>query len=128
MLLRSYDDIAACLTCLYLRFALLRISYLPLFDFNRAKMRWTYTLLATISLGYAVDPALNPVTSCQASVGAPVNTTIGLIQGAASDLRPEVSKYLGIPFARPPIGNLRFAPPVAVQSHQGRLNATSFVS
>ena len=91
-------------------------------------MRWTHTLLATISLVHALDTALNPVSRCPASIGALVNTTNGPIQGATSTLRPEVSKYLGIPFAQAPVGGLRFAPPVAVQAHQGVLNATSFVS
>ena len=95
--------------------------------FNRVKMKYVHLLLATVSFVYA-DPALRLVPRCQTPIGAVVNTPNGPIQGAASDLRSEVSAYLGIPFAQPPVGNLRFAPPVAVQAHQGTLNATSFVS
>ena len=38
-----------------------------------------------------------------------VNTTSGLLQGFSP--RPNVHAYLGIPYAEPPVGDLRFAPP-----------------
>lgn len=37
-------------------------------------------------------------------VGFPVNTTSGLIIGHASKNRSQVSEYLGIPYAQPPLG------------------------
>lgn len=40
-----------------------------------------------------------------------VNTTSGVVQGHVIDNRPQVVEYLGIPFAKPPIDDLRFAPP-----------------
>ena len=90
-------------------------------------MKWAYLLPATIPL-VSGNSALRPVLRDQASIGALVNARNGLIQGAASDLRLEVSTYLGIPFAQPPVGGLRFAAPVAAETYQGVLNATSFVS
>lgn len=49
-------------------------------------------------------------------VGHQVNTTSGIIRGHAAANRSEVSEYLGIPFAQPPIGDLRFAAPQPLRS------------
>jgi hypothetical protein len=61
-------------------------------------------------------------------IGQPVNTTVGRVQGRKSDLRPLVSTYLGIPFAEPPLGDLRFAAPVAAATSNSTIKATAFVS
>lgn len=39
------------------------------------------------------------------------NTTSGLIIGHAAPNRSEVTEFLGIRYAEPPVGELRFAPP-----------------
>ena len=56
------------------------------------------------------------------SIGQEVNTTSGNIQGHA--VGNSVSEYLGIPFAQPPLGELRFAAPEPYQS-TARFNASS---
>lgn len=66
-------------------------------------------------------------TGPASSVGQIVNTTSGLILGQPASSRPEVSEYLGIPFAKSPVGNLRFAAPQAFTG-TGIINATAFVS
>ena len=38
--------------------------------------------------------------------------SLGLIQGEINPIHKNVGQYLGIPFAKPPVGNLRFKPPV----------------
>lgn len=62
------------------------------------------------------------------TIGGIVNTTSGPVQGIASELRPNVSAYLGIPFAQPPVGDLRFALPVPVSASSAVIDATAFVS
>jgi cholinesterase len=59
------------------------------------------------------------------SIGQVVKTTSGSITGHGADWKPEVSEYLGIPFAEPPIGNLRFAGPKAFKSDKN-ITATKF--
>lgn len=53
--------------------------------------------------------------SCSSSsnftVGQIVETSSGPISGHAATNYSEVSEYLGIPFAQPPVGDLRFAAP-----------------
>lgn len=58
-------------------------------------------------------------------IGRAVNTTSGLISGHAAPNRTEVSEYLGIRFAQPPLGHLRFAAPEAFRS-SAVFNASSF--
>ena len=61
------------------------------------------------------------------SVGKSVATTSGLILGHSAPSRPEVSEYLGIPFAKSSVGDLRLAAPQAFIGI-GDINATVFVS
>ncbi|KAB8235658.1 Alpha/Beta hydrolase protein [Aspergillus alliaceus] len=52
------------------------------------------------------------------SVAGPVaHTSNGDIVGHSSPVHPEVTEYLGIPYAAPPVGELRFEPP---QAYHGR--------
>ncbi|KAF2434525.1 alpha/beta-hydrolase [Tothia fuscella] len=50
-------------------------------------------------------------------VGQAVGTSSGNIIGHAAPNVTKVSEYLGIPYAKPPVGNLRFAPP---QRYKGK--------
>jgi hypothetical protein len=60
-------------------------------------------------------------------VGQTVNTTSGSVSGHAAKNQSEVSEYLGIPFAQPPIGQLRFAAPVKYTGNSS-INGTAYVS
>ncbi|KAJ7226988.1 cholinesterase precursor [Mycena pura] len=55
-----------------------------------------------------------------------VSTTSGEIIGHPASKRTAVTEYLGIPFAREPVGELRFAPPL-LSEKIGVINATEFV-
>ena len=52
------------------------------------------------------------------AIGAPVNTTSGTVTGHPARNRTAVSEYLGIRYAQPATGNLRFQPPVAYHSNK----------
>lgn len=61
------------------------------------------------------------------TVSQTVQTTRGPLNGHAAANHPQVSEYLGIPFAQPPIGNLRFAPPEKYTGNS-TINGTNYVS
>lgn len=86
-----------------------------------------FTLLALIA-GSAVasGPEFWSLNTRQSSVKT-VNTTSGPVSGhLASNATANVAEYLGIPFAQPPVGELRFAQP---QPYNGTssINGTSYV-
>ena len=54
-----------------------------------------------------------------------VDTKCGKIEGLpAAD--PRITSFKGIPFAKPPVGNLRFHAPVPVEKWEGTLQAYKF--
>ncbi|XP_027261574.1 acylcarnitine hydrolase-like [Cricetulus griseus] len=61
---------------------------------------------------------------------SPIRTTLtGQVQGSLVHLngtREGVHTFLGIPFAKPPLGKLRFAPPEAPEPWSGVRDATSY--
>jgi para-nitrobenzyl esterase len=81
-------------------------------------MAWFAALLA-ISAG-------GPLTAAAQATGNPiVQTHKGAVQGTAFSDHQE---FLGIPFAAPPVGNLRFASPVPPQAWSGVLQTQQFRS
>jgi hypothetical protein len=63
----------------------------------------------------------------QWTVGQTVQTSSGPVQGHAASAKTAVSEYLGIPYAQPPVGDLRFAAPVKYAGTSA-INGTGFVS
>lgn len=57
--------------------------------------------------------------------GQVVKTTSGAVTGRESKWQEGVSEYLGIPYAKPPVGDLRFAAPAAYHSFAS-VNGTAF--
>ncbi|KAG9232100.1 putative carboxylesterase [Amylocarpus encephaloides] len=55
---------------------------------------------------------LGASTSYGISVGQTVQTTSGPVKGHAATVKNTVSSYFGIPYAIPPVGALRFMPPI----------------
>lgn len=57
--------------------------------------------------------------------GLIVNTTSGQLRGFVNQTAPDVRQFLGIPYAQPPVGPLRFAPPQDAVFSQQTINATA---
>jgi para-nitrobenzyl esterase len=57
--------------------------------------------------------------------GPVVSTTEGLVRGSEKN---GVNIFLGIPYAAPPVGDLRWRPPAAVSKRQGTLDATAYAN
>ncbi|KAF2666680.1 alpha/beta-hydrolase [Microthyrium microscopicum] len=60
------------------------------------------------------------------SVGQKVTTTSGEVVGHAAKLDSSVSEYLGLPFAQPPVGKLRWMPPVRTEKSSKPIIAAQF--
>jgi para-nitrobenzyl esterase len=80
----------------------------------------TLNSLATLGMVLSAAAMLSPA---HAAGGPTVETTAGKVQGFVVN---GVSEFLGIPFAKPPVGNLRWRPPVAAASWKGVRQATAF--
>ncbi|KAF3020939.1 hypothetical protein E8E14_005200 [Neopestalotiopsis sp. 37M] len=67
------------------------------------------------------------VSSCGTSGSASlsVTTTSGQLTGTINATSPNVRQFLGIPYAEPPVGALRFQPPVRYTSEEA-INTTAF--
>jgi cholinesterase len=68
---------------------------------------------------------LTSVACAQWTVSQSVKTTSGEIKGHSSSWKPAVSEYLGIPYAEPPVGNLRWAAPKPLRSNKA-IDAAEF--
>lgn len=60
-----------------------------------------------------------------ANDGPVITTTDGKVQGLTKD---GVNIFLGIPYAAPPVGKLRWQPPQSAKRWKGTLNATEYAS
>lgn len=61
------------------------------------------------------------------NVGQTIQTSSGPVRGHAATVNNNVSTYLGIPYAVPPVGNLRFIPPIKYNGNT-TINGSSIVS
>ncbi len=85
-----------------------------------AKLFLISTLFAAAAL--AAAPAL--AHNSDDDNGPVANTTEGPVRGLTKD---KVSQFLGIPYAAPPVGDLRWRPPQPPRKH-GLLDATQYAS
>jgi cholinesterase len=81
-----------------------------------------------LSKAYILLASLAAVNAQSAwTIGQAVKTTSGSIVGQASSWKKDVSEYLGVPFAAPPVGPLRWAPPQKINGEGKTIQATKFV-
>lgn len=75
---------------------------------------------------YLLVPILTIISLPVYTANVLVETTSGYIRGFTQDVEgTTVYTYLGIPFAQPPVGDLRFRRPVPIEKWTGVFNATS---
>ncbi|KAL9095027.1 MAG: hypothetical protein Q9165_002629 [Trypethelium subeluteriae] len=75
------------------------------------------TLIGLISSYISVVAAVKSLT---------VDTSVGTVSGFINGSTPGVAEFYGIPFAEPPIGDLRWEPAVPKSPLNGTFDATSF--
>ncbi|PYH48725.1 carboxylesterase [Aspergillus saccharolyticus JOP 1030-1] len=84
--------------------------------------------LITAILGLATGSSASPIApGSTIGEGLLVQTSSGPVQGFVNLTTPDVRQFLGIPFAEPPVGNLRFARPVP-KSPNGTVDAFALPS
>jgi para-nitrobenzyl esterase len=82
------------------------------------------TLRSRFVVALAVAAAIIGFLAPAASAGV-VPTDRGPVRGVAT---PTVNEYLGIPYARPPVGDLRWRPPQPAQRWRTPLDASQFAN
>jgi cholinesterase len=83
--------------------------------------------VATAASAYAAGGlAIRQGASSNWTVGQTVQTGSGPVSGHAATNQSGVSEYLGIPFAQPPVGDLRWEAPVKYTG-SSPLNGSQFV-
>ncbi len=88
---------------------------------RRARSRYM-ALLASVSV-LSVAAAAAPTLAGAANDGPVVSTVDGSVRGYADK---GVNVFLGIPYAAPPVGKLRWQPPASAKKWKGTLDATHF--
>lgn len=77
----------------------------------------------TISRWFALENLIRPAFDTPVIL----KTNIGLLEGVRSfKFNKQIYSFLGVPYAEPPIDNLRFKAPVEVKSWKGILQATKW--
>jgi len=89
------------------------------------KLSLVYVVACTVVLisGCSTqNSVVSPKHSLSASL--PISVTGGNIQGAVSDSNPRIIAFKGIPYAAPPVGELRWRPPEPVVPWEGVRDAS----
>jgi len=82
-------------------------------------------IAATAARLPAVDRAMPPAALADPAPTGLVRTELGQLQGV---VEPKVIRFSGVPYAAPPIGERRFAPPQPMAAWQGVRDATAFAA
>ncbi|RDK38303.1 carboxylesterase, type B [Aspergillus phoenicis ATCC 13157] len=77
------------------------------------------------TLASLLSTATIAVAAGSASSSLRVDTSSGIVQGGVNSTFPNVRQFLGIPFAQPPVGSLRWMPPQELNKSSGVIEATA---
>lgn len=83
---------------------------------ERAHARYL-TMFAALAAAAILVPAL---------AGAQVKTTAGIVKGSTTGGAKSIRTFLGIPYAKPPVGDMRWRAPEPPASWSGERDATKF--
>src|ERR1700709_2288095 len=86
---------------------------------------WLSAALSTCSLVGALDVSVSP-RAANWTGGQAVQSSSGPVSGHPASVNKDVSEYLGIPYAVPPVGDLRWTAPQPLNG-TAPINGTSFV-
>ena len=82
--------------------------------------------VSSLCLGITALLPFTHSTATPSKNGLQIQTTSGLLQGFINSTAPNVRQFLGVPYAEPPTGPLRFLPPVTKTKAKGIVDATKF--
>ncbi|KAK6517398.1 hypothetical protein TWF281_004055 [Arthrobotrys megalospora] len=85
--------------------------------------------MKSFSFSLAASLALQCIGSAQAGVISPSSPTASIKNGTVHGIKDNVwnqDYFLGIPYARPPVGPLRFRPPQHINSKLGNIQAKGY--
>lgn len=86
----------------------------------------TALIASTVACGQPeADPADAAPPIVSLSPEAPVTVTGGQVRGAHAEANPDIMTFKGVPFAAPPVGELRWRPPEPVEPWTGVHDATT---
>lgn len=86
-------------------------------------MKYCITVMSALTMVFAPEAMADETALYQKG---PVQLDSGLISGAASEISKDISVFKGIPYAQPPVGDLRWKPPVPVKTWKGVRPAVAF--
>jgi carboxylesterase type B len=89
-------------------------------------MAWAKYLGVLFSLISPYIATAAPTGAHDNAQGLRVETSSGELQGFINETAPSVRQFLGVPYAEPPVGKLRFEAPVSPKRGQTVINATAW--
>ncbi len=84
----------------------------------------TFTAMMVFAAACGSPVSETPSPVAMLAPDTPVTVTGGQIRGALADVNPEIVTFKGVPYAAPPVGDLRWKPPQPVVAWDGVRDAT----
>ena len=84
----------------------------------------TFTAMMVFAAACGPPVSETPSPVAMLAPDTPVTVTGGQIRGALADVNPEIVTFKGVPYAAPPVGDLRWKPPQPVVAWDGVRDAT----